>query len=49
METGKEGAIRRLKEKYWKVIKDVEAILGVGTESRPPNFLTIQVLCSVQS
>ena len=37
MEDGKEGASRRLKEKYWKVTKDVETILGVGTEGRPLN------------
>ena len=33
----KDAAVRRIKEKYWKVTKDVEKILGVGNGNRPLN------------
>ena len=37
IEDGKELAIRRMKEKFWKVTRDMQAILGAGESGRVQN------------
>ena len=45
-EDGIDGALRRIKEKYWKVTKDIETIWGLQQQA---NHRTIQVLFLLQN